>query len=118
MKLTVLSSEGGVTRVQSEGEITLLDVQSGTNPLEKLLGPGGFAGKVVLSLDQSEFIDSAGVGWLVMTHKRFRDAGGQLVVHSPTPMVQHVFQLLQVATVIPVADDEAAALRLARGATS
>jgi hypothetical protein len=53
-----------------------------------------------------------------MTHKRFRDAGGLLVVHSPAPMVQHVFQLLQVPTVIAVADDEAAALRLAKAEPS
>ncbi|HYT88793.1 MAG TPA: STAS domain-containing protein [Gemmataceae bacterium] len=118
MKLTVLSSEGGVTHVQSEGEITIVDVQKGSNPLEQVLGAGGFAGKVLLNLAGSEFIDSAGVGWLMMTHKRFRDTGGALVVHSPPPLVQHVFQLLQVGTVIPVADDEAGALRMLRGGAS
>jgi anti-anti-sigma factor len=116
MKLTVLSSDSGITRVQSEGEITLLDVQTGANPLERLLGAGCFAGKVLLSLQQCEFIDSAGVGWLVMCHKHFRDAGGRFVVHSLTPMVNHVFRLLQVASVIHVADDEAGGLRLAAGA--
>src|SRR5262245_29563605 len=97
MKLTVLSSEGEVTRVQTEGEITLLDVQAG-NPLEKLLGESGLGGKVLLNLAGSEFIDSAGVGWLVMTHKRIREAGGVFVLHSPRPLVQHVFQLLHVGS--------------------
>jgi anti-anti-sigma factor len=116
MKLTMLSSEAGLTRVQSEGEITLLDVQSKANPLEALLGPGGFAGKVLLNLSQSSFIDSAGVGWLVMSHKRFCDSGGLLVVHSLAPMVCHVFKLLGVGTVLHVADNEAAAVEVARTA--
>ncbi len=112
MKLTVLASEDGITRVHSAEDVTIVDVQ-GANPLEQLLGPDGFKRKVLLSLAASPFIDSAGVGWLIMTHKKFKDAGGMLVVHSLSPMVNHVFRLLQVGTVLPVADDEAKALQLA-----
>jgi anti-anti-sigma regulatory factor len=115
MKLNVLPSDDEITRISSEGDITLLEVQGCANPLQSVLGPDGFHRKVLLSLGQSCFIDSAGVGWLILAHMKFTDAGGLLVVHSLPPLVNHTFRLLQVATILHVADDEAAALRVARG---
>ena len=82
----------------------------GENPLEQALGRECYARKVVLSLQKSWYIDSAGVGWLVMCHKRFRDAGGCLVLHSIPPMVNHVFHLLGLTDVLNMADDEAGAV--------
>jgi anti-anti-sigma factor len=115
MKLHVLPSDDGIVRLRSEGDITLFEVQGCANPLEGVLGPDGFRRKVLLSLEQSCFIDSAGVGWLIVAHKKFSDAGGLLVVHSLPPLVNHTFRLLQVASFLHVADDETAALRLAGG---
>ena len=112
MKLTVLPSEDGVTRVRTEGDITLYEVQGCPNPLPDVLGPDCFRGKVLLSLEQSCFIDSAGVGWLVLAHKKFSEAGGLLVVHSLPPMVHHTFELLQIPTILHVAADEQSALRV------
>src|SRR5436309_3094686 len=96
MRLTLLSTADGVTRVQSADDITLEGLQVGKEPLGELLGPSCYRGKVLLSLEKSGFIDSGGVGWLVTCHKRFAEAGGLLVVHSLPPMVNHVFRLLQV----------------------
>jgi anti-anti-sigma regulatory factor len=115
MKLNVLPSEDGITRLRSEGDITLFEVQGCPNPLEGVVGPDVFRRKVLLSLEQSCFVDSAGVGWLVLAHKKFTEAGGLLVVHSLPPLVNHAFRLLQVGSIIHVAMDEAAALRVARG---
>ena len=115
MKLHVLPSEDGITRLASEGDITLYEVQGCSNPLQDVLGVEGFRRTVLLSLEQSCFIDSAGVGWLIVAHKKFLDAGGLLVVHSLPPLVNHTFRLLQVATILHVADDEAAATHLANG---
>jgi anti-anti-sigma factor len=112
MKLTVTPSADGVTRVCTEGDITLYEVQGCPNPLPDVLGPDCFRRKVLLSLEQSYFIDSAGVGWLVLAHKKFSEAGGLLVVHSLSPMVHHTFQLLQIPSILHVADDEASALRI------
>jgi anti-anti-sigma factor len=112
MKLHLLPSEDGITRVRSEGDITLYEVQGCGSLLEDVLGRDGFGRKVMLSLVQSCFIDSAGVGWLILAHKRFADAGGMLVVHSLPPMVNHTFRILQVGSILHVADDEPGALRL------
>jgi anti-anti-sigma factor len=109
MKLVVIPTEDGITRVACADDITLYDFRTGANPLEQALGAGCYARKVLLSLQKSCYIDSAGVGWLVMSHKRFRDAGGCLVIHSIPPMVSHVFRLLGLDPVLNMAEDEARA---------
>jgi anti-anti-sigma factor len=113
MRLVVQHRDGDVVHVACEEDITLYDFRTGENPLEKALGEGCFRQKVVLSLQKSCFIDSAGIGWLVMCHKRFREAGGCLVVHSIPPMVNHVFELLGLVDVLNMANDEAHAEALA-----
>jgi anti-anti-sigma factor len=95
MQLTWLSDDGEVIRLRCEGKITLTDFRAGQDPLQALLGMGCFARKVLISLEQTEYIDSSGVGWLVVHHKRFLQAGGRLVLHSIPPRVNQVFQLLR-----------------------
>jgi anti-anti-sigma factor len=107
MKLTVPSSDTEVIHVSCAEDITLYDFRTGDNPLEQALGQDCYGRKVVLSLQKSGYIDSAGIGWLVMCHKRFREAGGCLVLHSIPPMVNHVFHLLGLTDVLNMADDEA-----------
>jgi anti-anti-sigma factor len=113
MKLTVECSDGEVVHVACADDITLCDFAAGENPLEQALGKECYTRKVVLSLQKSCYIDSAGIGWLVMCHKRFRDARGCLVLHSIPPMVQHVFTLLGLVDVLNMASDEAQAESLA-----
>ena len=112
MKLTVLASEGGVTQVGCAEDITLMDFQAGGEPLQELLGNGCYAGSVLLNLERASFIDSAGVGWLVKCHKHFQEHGGRLVIHSIPPMINHVFQLLRLHSLLHLAPDQAAAVAL------
>src|SRR2546421_12238865 len=95
MKLTLLSSTAGVTRLQCAGEITQNDLWECDNPLEQFLGPSGFAGKVLVNLERTNYIDSAGVSWFLGCHKQFRESGGKLVLHSIPPMVNQILQLLR-----------------------
>jgi anti-anti-sigma factor len=115
MKLTLLSADAGVTQVQCEGDVTQNDLWDCADPLERLLGASGFAGKVLVSMARANFIDSAGVGWFIVCHKHFREAGGKMVLHSIPPMIHNIFQLLQMHTVLHLAKDETAALALAQG---
>jgi anti-anti-sigma factor len=112
MKLHLLPSHLGLTRLESVDDITMGDFQDGRNPLEPLLGPAGYAGTVLLDLARSTYIDSTGVGWLIQCHARFNKAGGKLVLHSIPPMVNHCFRVLGMYDVLRIADDEASALKL------
>jgi anti-anti-sigma factor len=114
MNLTVVSSEAGLTRLQSAGDITLLDFEGGAQPLLALLGQEGFGGVVLLNLSQSLYIDSSAVGWLIQCHVRFRKAGGKLILHSIAPMVDHCFRVLGMYDLLHIAQNEEAALRLAQ----
>ena len=116
MKLTVVSDDGDVARVQCEGEISQVRFQAEGNPLETLLGAGGYARKVLLNLDRTEWIDSSGISWLIVNHKRFQQAGGRLVLHSLPPRVSQVLQFCKMDRVFHIADDEAdARARVAGG---
>jgi anti-anti-sigma factor len=115
MEFTVVSAEAGITRLECAGEITQSSLWNCDNPLEEALGKKGFADKVLVSLFKTDYIDSAGVGMFLGCHKRFREAGGTMVLHSIPPMVKHIFQLLRMETVLHLAKDETAALKLVQG---
>ena len=109
MRLNLLPGEGPVTRVECADDLTLLEVHGAADPLAGLLGADCYRRNVLLSLAGALYIDSAGVGWLVMCHKHFREAGGCLVLHSLPPLACHVFGVLGLDSVLNVAADEAAA---------
>jgi anti-anti-sigma factor len=115
MKLSLLSTENDITRIENEGDITQMDFRAGTDLLANLLGPDCYGRKVLLSLEKTPYIDSAGVGWMVMCHKRFKEEGGRLVIHSIPPMVNQILRLLRMPDILAMAGDEAAAQALALG---
>ncbi len=115
MTWSVVSDDGGVLRLKAAGPITSNDASPPSDPLGDLLGSAGYTQKVVLSLAEVDFIDSSGVSWLLVRHKRFREAGGELVIHSVQPMVLQVLQVLRLNLVLNLAENESAALTLAEG---
>ncbi|MFH1265692.1 MAG: STAS domain-containing protein [Planctomycetota bacterium] len=114
MELRVLSDDGNVIRLQLVGH----NVQSESPPslevLDKVLGSEGYARRVLLSLAETRFIDSSGLSWLVVCHKRFCQGGGKLVVHSLSPALIDLLKMMRLDLALFVAEDESAALELAR----
>jgi anti-anti-sigma factor len=115
MKLSLLSTDKNLTRIQSKGNITQADLYTDTDFFQSLLGSDCYSRKVLLSMETTPYIDSAGVGWLVINHKRFVVAGGRLVVHSLAPMVHQILKLLQMSKILNLALDDAAAQAVALG---
>ena len=115
MEISVASDDGGVLRLRLAGSITQDDLWPFSDPMHELLGEQGYARKVVLSLADVEFIDSSGISWLLVRHKRFRQAGGRLVIHSVPPIVADVVKMLRLNLVFHLADDETTAVALAEG---
>jgi anti-anti-sigma factor len=114
MNLSLVSSADGIRHVACSGEMTMFAVR-GADPLAQVIGPDGFNRAVLLDLRQTTYIDSAAVGWLFGLHRKFNEAGGRLILHSIPPLVDQVFQLLKLPTILHVAGDEAAARALAEG---
>ena len=116
MHLTLLSHNDQVTRLECEGEITHYQFTADKNPLEDILGQIIFRRCVLLSLEKTAYIDSSGVSWLLGAHKQFERNGGRLILHSVSPMVRQVLQLLKLTSILTIAADEPEAMQLAQGA--
>jgi anti-anti-sigma factor len=116
LKLTVVSDEGDLLRVQCEGEISQVKFQLNDNPLESLAGPDIYRRRLLLNLDRVEFLDSSGISWLVVSHKNFQQGGGMLVLHSIPPRINQVLQFTRMDRLLRMAEDERAARTLAAAA--
>jgi anti-anti-sigma factor len=114
MRLTQVSTNE-VICLDCEGEISQADFSPGQDPLPERLGPDGFRARVLINLERVEYIDSSGVSWLIVNHKRFREQGGKLVLHSVPPRVDQVFKLLKMHLVLNIQDDAQAARAAALG---
>ncbi len=116
MRLTLLSHSEQLIRLECEGDITQYQFTPGRDPVQDLLGPYIYRQCVLLSLEKTTYIDSSGISWLISTHKQFERAGGRLILHTLTPMVQQVVQLLKLNTILTIAGSEADARQLAQEA--
>ena len=99
-KLSLVSTDADAIRIRTEGDITQNDLRSHVDLIEELLGIECYTRKVYLNMEKTNYIDSAGVGWLVKSHKRFQQAGGRLEVCSISPMVMQILKLLRMPEVL------------------
>jgi anti-anti-sigma factor len=115
MKLKRLSDDADAVRLQVLDRIINGDPSSDFSEVADLLGDRGYNGQVLLSLVETESIDSSGLSWLLECHKRFSGAGGKLVLHSIPPSVMDTMMMMRLELVLRLAEDEPAALEILRG---
>jgi anti-anti-sigma factor len=118
MKLNLRSEEGGICRVQTEGDIRFSEQPRDPHQLEALLGSDCYRRKIALDLQHTPYIDSSGVSWLVNFHKHCREAGGILVLHSVPPSIMAILKLLHMDRYLNIVEDEQTAQALALGELS
>ncbi len=115
MKLSVQSDDDNILCLDASGRFRMTVPSDQANAFGGVLGEGGYARKVILNFENVDYIDSGGVSWLVISHRRFNEAGGKLVIHSTPVMVFEVFKVMRLDRVLNLADDERAALVLIEG---
>ena len=115
MKMTVGASDGVLVRVSLSGPVTQRELAPMAEPLQDLLGPSAYGKRVMLDLNDVSYLDSSGVGWLLACHKRMRQAGGKLVLHSYSPIVSNVLRVLKLERVLDLAENDSAAEKSAMG---
>jgi len=98
------SEREGVTCVAIAGRITFSTLEPGQDPLTPQV-PDIYSRRVMFDLAGTDYIDSTGVSWLLTCHKRCREGGGKLVLHSINPMVKQVLQVLKLEKVLRLADN-------------
>ena len=106
------------TTVRKSGDVSILDLEGratlgeGSERLaaELLELIGGGARKILVNLRGTRQMDSSGISALVRAYVSLRRSGGSLRLLAPQGRVRTVLTVTRLLKVIPVFDDEAAAL--------
>jgi len=99
----------GIYLLALKGRLALgLESDGLRSVIDNLLASG--ATRVVINLEQVNYVDSAGLGALIEIHRKFKAAGGTLKLCALRPNLK---QALEIARILPIFDtcpDESAAL--------
>jgi anti-sigma B factor antagonist len=99
--VTIVDCSGRITL--GEGSVILRDT------VRDLLAKG--AKKIVLNLQDVNYIDSSGIGELVSAFTTTKNQGGELKLLNLTKKVNDLLQITKLYTVFDVKDDEASAVK-------
>lgn len=98
---------GDIHFLDCSGKITLgQGTMAVRNTVGEILKGGGK--KIVLNLDDVNYIDSSGVGELVSTYTTVAKHGGQLKLLNLTKKIREVLAITKLLTVFQVYDNEPA----------
>lgn len=115
MKFSVTDDKGEYVNVAVKGNLTQPDIAPPLDPFRQILGIDAYKRTVLLDMRDSNYLDSMCIGWLLMSHKKFRDHGGKLVIHSLQPVANNAISLLRLNGVFQVAGDKEKALEIVKG---
>jgi anti-anti-sigma factor len=115
VNVKVVSDDDDVLQLQLTEQALRPDADAEHDPMTPLLGERGYARAAALSLANTVYVSSAGLALLLRWHKRFREAGGKLILHSITASVMETLRILQMELVLNLAQDAGSALVAARG---
>jgi|YNPMSStandDraft_1061717.scaffolds.fasta_scaffold97565_1 anti-anti-sigma factor len=118
MDIEILENSGEVLHLALVGRVVRDNSQPLTECLKQILGPRGYSLTVVIDMRRATFIDSAGLSFLILSHKRFLQEGGKLIFHSLSPAIRTLFETMGLHQVFLLAENREEALRLAEGKTS
>jgi anti-anti-sigma factor len=115
LDLRKLTGENRIVRMEIAGRISRTAWPTGYDPLVEHFGSEVYAATALINLSRADYIDSSGVGWLLISHKRFKEAGGRLVLHSISLVTMQLLKIMRMELVLNFAVDEAAARQKAQG---
>lgn len=101
---------GDVSVIDFSGRITLGEGSAVLRRTIKELVQQGHA-KIILNLEDVDYIDSSGIGELVVAHGAVENAKGELKLLNLTRRVRDIVQITRLFTIFDVQPDEASALR-------
>jgi len=115
MKIASVSHDNGLTSIHLDGTVTQSVVSSFGDPFRDQLGADIYQRTLVVDMSGINWLDSSGIGWLLSCLKKFRQAGGRLILHSLPARVQDVFKVLNLQSTFEIVANAAAADSLTRG---
>jgi len=101
---SLINNEDGIAHLSAQGDATAVDFRpTAAHHFDALLGEDWPSRRVLLNMERVPYIDSSAIGWLIHAQRAFRAAGGKLVLHSISPSVRNVLDLLKIGRVVPLA---------------
>jgi anti-anti-sigma factor len=86
------------------------DINAATGPnLDSALAASESSSRLIMDMRDVAYVSSAGLRVIVQAAKRAKAAKGGVAIFGLRPLVQEVFDLSGLGTVIPIASDEAGA---------
>ncbi len=112
MKVSIQSEDNGVVILTVAGRVTQDQLSKTPDPLGDILGSDAFNKRVAIDLSETEFLDSSGVSWLLVSHKKYEENGGRMVLFGVPQIVMNVIKVLRMQLVFNLADNQGDALRI------
>lgn len=91
--------ERGDTILAVRGDVDLATASFLWESVEQVLSDSE---RLIVDLRDVDFLDSTGLSVFVRAHRRLREAGGALVLRSPSPRVRRVLDLTGLAQVLTI----------------
>jgi anti-sigma B factor antagonist len=99
----------GVCEIRLTGQFDFAHAAAARAAINRRIEEG--ARRIVVNLDNVEYIDSAGLGVLVGTLARLREQDGDLAVVCNAPRIRRVFEITKLSQIVPLHEtDEQAGL--------
>jgi anti-anti-sigma factor len=107
-----LNRDGETAIFVITGQITHQHIDPNRDPLMELAGANVYRQPVLLNLAGVDYLDSSGVSWLLVRHKRCREQGGRFLLFGVTPMVLQILKVLRLEQILTITDDLTSAKQL------
>jgi len=114
MKMTSERLDGSVRKVSLTGSLDIAGAQAIELELSALAGSGDH---IIVDLADVGFLASIGIRTLLTNAKTVQRRGGRFVLLRPQPLVREVLHTTGMDQVMPIYDDDAAALSALAAAT-
>ena len=97
----VKKAVGNIVVLEMTGRITLgRDCQQIEADVDELVR--GNQARIVFDLSKVKYMDSSGVGIMVMCSGKAREAGGELRIAGASGVVEQTLQLTRTSTIVPM----------------
>lgn len=101
--------EAGIYRLALKGRLVLGDEGIGfRTAIDNLLASG--ATRIVVNLDQVNYVDSSGLGALIDAHRKTKEKGGRLMLTNLRPNFKHALETAKLLAIFETSPTEAAAV--------
>lgn len=100
---------GGIKIVKLTGQIRISTQNEFKDVLDKLVKEDG-SNTVVISMDGVIYMNSAGLGIIIDTYKKFKENKGRLILCNLMPEISKLFEVTRINKFIEIYNSESEAL--------